>query len=350
MRQVDFLIIGQGIAGTLLSYELLRAGKSVLVLDNDDAKRSSLVAGAVINPMAGKHWTPSKDADHFITKAVSSYRNLEQLLSCNILKETDLCVFHEKKEDQGLFDEKRIRFPAYIVDANQEELDSFFYAPFGLGKIQGLWLIDALCLLKQWKIYLKQKQAYIRESFDHAALQLNEDKVFYNDIEAGKIVFCEGAFAAENPFFKNLPFTRNRGEALLLDISGLSQEHIYHRKLRLVPRRDGLFWCGSNYKWDFKDLYPDEQWKTDTIAELRSWLKLPFVVKDHIVALRPTTAGQLPLIGLHPEHSTVAIFNGLGTRGFSSGPYRAKAFADVLIGESNVMPDYNSERFRKFFE
>lgn len=347
-KKVDFLIIGQGIAGSLLSYELLCAGKSVLVMDNDDAKRSSLVAGAVINPMAGKHWTPSKDAHLFISKVLSTYRNLGRLLNSNILKKTDLYVFHENEEGKDLFSEKQQQFPEYISNIVYKEGPDF-YVPFGLGKIEGLWLIDAMQLLQQWKIHLQQKEAYKQQTFDLTALQLYEGKVVYGDIEAGKIIFCEGAFAAENPFFKTLPFTSNRGEALLIDIPDLSPEHIYHRKLRLVPRSDGLFWCGSNYIWNFDNLLPDELWKENAIAELKSWLKIPFTVKDHIVAQRPTTAGQIPLIGIHPKHKAVAIFNGLGTRGFSAGPYWAESFAALLTSKISVMPKYDHLRFNKFF-
>src|SRR6218665_2677921 len=97
--EVDFLIIGQGIAGTLLSYELLRSGKTVLVIDDGAVYRSSLVAGAVINPMAGKHWTPGRDAGLLIRNAVATYRNLEALLGASFLSETDLWVFHEREED-----------------------------------------------------------------------------------------------------------------------------------------------------------------------------------------------------------------------------------------------------------
>jgi glycine/D-amino acid oxidase-like deaminating enzyme len=348
LPKVDFLIIGQGIAGTLLSYELLCTGKSVLVVDNGDIRRSSLVAGAVINPMAGKHWTPSKDANLSIESAINTYRDLELLLNHSILKKTDLYVFHENGEDKDLFFEKQQHFPEYLSNVTYKER-SDFYTPFGLGKIQGLWLIDAFCLMEQWKIYLQQKKAYKQQTFDPTVLLLQEDKVLYGDIESRQIIFCEGAFAIENPFFKNLPFTRNRGEALLLNIPGLSASHIYHRKLRIVPRRDGLFWCGSNYTWNFEDLHPDESWKNDAVTELNSWLKLPFSIEEHIVAQRPTTAGQIPLIGLHPEYNTVGIFNGLGTRGFSSGPYWAKTFADFLTGKSDAIQNYDNIRFSTLF-
>lgn len=349
MPKIDFLIVGQGIAGTLLSYELLCAGKSVLVLDNGDTNRSSLIAGAVINPMAGKHWAPSKDAGRFITKAITCYNNLEHLLNESILGNTDLYVFHENEKAATLFRQKQQQFPEYLSNLIQVQ-EPGFYAPSGMGKIQGLFLVNAMGLLQQWKNYLQEKNIYLQQTFDPAALQLCRDKVLYGDIEAGKIIFCEGALASENPYFKRLPFTSNRGEALLVDIPGLSKEHIYHRKLRLVPRSDGLFWCGSNYIWNFDNLLPDEQWKNEAIMELKSWLKLSFTIKEHIVAQRPTTAGQIPFIGIHPEHDTIAIFNGLGTRGFSAGPYWASAFAGFLSGKSEAIGDYDSTRFQRFFE
>jgi glycine/D-amino acid oxidase-like deaminating enzyme len=82
---------------------------------------------------------------------------------------------------------------------------------------------------------------------------------------------------------------------------------------------------------------------------LQSWLKLPFSIKEHIVALRPTTAGQIPFIGIHPKHNAVAVFNGLGTRGFSAAPHWAKEFSALLIGIKEEMPDYDQARFQSFF-
>lgn len=348
--RLDYLIVGQGIAGTLLSYELLQAGKSVMVLDPGKSNRSSLVAGAVINPMAGKHWTPSPDAQRFIPTAINTYRALETLLDINIVRKKDLIVFHESAEHAATFADKQRQFPEKISEGISDAgVDAAFHNSFGAGRIEGLWLADASALLQAWQKLLEQKGCYLQEAFDFALLEVKDNGVTYKTVEATTIVFCEGAAAVENPFFHTLPFTRNRGEALLLKIPGLSAEHIYHRGLRLVPKGDDLFWCGSNYSWNFDHLLPDETWRAATIGELNSWLKIPFTVIDHIVAQRPTTAGQFPLIGLHPKYKTVAIFNGLGTRGFSAGPYWAKAFSAILTGKTDELPDYDQTRFRKFF-
>lgn len=347
---IDYLIVGQGIAGTLLSYELLLAGKKVLVIDAADPHKSSLVAGAVINPMAGKHWTPSKEAALFIPQAIETYRRLEHLLGIPILKATELHVFHETEAAEIAFADKSWAFPEYFsTKASGDVEGSYFNAPFGQGTIKGLWLVDAFAVLEGWRKYLVQQQAYRKEVFDMAALQLSEQGVAYQDIRAERIVFCEGATAAQNPFFNKLPFTQNRGEALLLHIPGLSQEHIYHRRLRLVPKGEGVFWCGSNYIWNAADLLPDNPWQQDALQEIHAWLKIPFSVIDHIVARRPTTAGQVPLLGLHPQYQAAGIFNGLGTRGFSAGPYWARAMSAMLTGETDDIPGYDVVWFRKYF-
>ena len=44
--QADYLIIGQGISGTWLSYYLLQAGKSVIVLDDGNALAAADAGGA----------------------------------------------------------------------------------------------------------------------------------------------------------------------------------------------------------------------------------------------------------------------------------------------------------------
>ena len=53
---VDYLVIGQGIAGTWLSYFLLKQGKSVLVIDQWDEHSASHVASGIINPITGRNF------------------------------------------------------------------------------------------------------------------------------------------------------------------------------------------------------------------------------------------------------------------------------------------------------
>ena len=50
--KVDYLIIGQGLAGSLLAWELIQRRCSVVVVDNGNENASQIAAG-LINPITG---------------------------------------------------------------------------------------------------------------------------------------------------------------------------------------------------------------------------------------------------------------------------------------------------------
>ena len=52
--QVEFLIIGQGISGTFLSFYLHQNKRSFLVIDNPETTSASNVAAGIINPVTGR--------------------------------------------------------------------------------------------------------------------------------------------------------------------------------------------------------------------------------------------------------------------------------------------------------
>ena len=55
MPTIDVLIIGQGICGSFLSFELERAGLSYLVIDEARPFAASRVAAGLINPVTHAH-------------------------------------------------------------------------------------------------------------------------------------------------------------------------------------------------------------------------------------------------------------------------------------------------------
>lgn len=343
---IDYLIIGQGIAGSLLSYKLMAAGKKVMVIDRPAKDKASLVAGAVINPLSGKNFSPAQHAALFIPEALACYKAMEQLLGVTFLQQTRLCFFPENEDQAYAFEQVRKSEASgaalrWLENRHYETYGKCFHARQGIGIQEPVWQVDAALLLSLWKAYLIKHDAYREALFDPRDIEIKEEGIKYKELTARAIIFCEGAAAAQNPFCRHLPFTRNRGDVLLLSIPGLPADSIYHRNLRLVPRSGDLFWCGSNYGWNFKDLEPDEAWRDETVTQLKQWLKIPFTIADHIVAERPTTAGQVPLVGMHPVIPGLAIFNGLGTRGFSSGPYWANELSKLLLDPAYTLQGYN---------
>ncbi len=324
MPATDFLIIGQGIAGTLISYELCRAGRSFVVIDQPGITNASHVAGAVINPVNINSRTIVANSEIYIPAAIDRYRDMEAMMGVPLIKEKPMLVC----APGNCLRTTQADFRSIAPD-EKEYLSRCFYPPDEWWKL-GVWQVESHSLLRWWRKYLQENGLLLEAFFDNSQLILHPDHIQYKDITAGAIVFCEGAAVRDNPLFASLPFNRNRGEALLLQVPELDPSCIYHNRVRLVPV-EGLFWCGSNYTWHYENLQPDESWRTQTLDFLKSWLRLPFTVKGHLVAERPTTAGQELMVGQHPQHPAVYLFNGLGTKGFSMGPFLAKELSQRFI-------------------
>ncbi|HRP55184.1 FAD-dependent oxidoreductase [Agriterribacter sp.] len=330
----QYLIIGQGIAGTLLSYEFWKQDRSFFLIDEPhNISKASLVAGAIINPINVNRWTTVHEHESYISTALQTYRDLEKDLGVSLIKEMSMLVFHGERQKE-LFKKARSYSSGYVHPPGREDIarvNRSFASKYDVVKVAPVWKIYAEQLLSAWSGFLKSKNL-LKEEFFHAdECVIAPGGVAFKEIRAEKIIFCEGAKAINNPLFKKLPFTRNRGEALLLSVPDLPGSYIYHYGIRLVPAAKDLWWCGSNYRWAFSDLSPDPGWRMQTEALLRQWLTVPFKVVDHVVAERPTTEGQQFLAGIHPAMPSAAIFNGLGTKGFLCGPLLAKALSKMLI-------------------
>jgi len=325
-QTVDFLIIGQGIAGTLLSYELIKKGKSVLVIDQPHAQTASRVAGAVISPLTGKDWKPTNPL--WMTTALATYRSMAGLLKTTILQPGNLYLFPEGVENTPGFQA--------LEDAPAAHIAACFQNTEGLKVVPGLWQVKAAELLDSWRLFLQEHRAIRATKFEPDLLNITANGLVYEDICAANIVFCEGAVSNARPWFPALPFTANRGDVLFIHVPGLAQDAVYQNRYRLIPRGNNLFWCGSNYRWKFSNLLPDEDWRAEVMSHLKQWLRLPFTLADHQVALRPTTAGQQPLLLCSAKNSGIFLFNGLGTKGFSAGPFLAQKMANLLLKDEKM--------------
>ena len=95
--------------------------------------------------------------------------------------------------------------------------------------------------------------------------------------------------------------------------------------------QDGLYWAGSTCGRKYADGRPTVEGREYLEGRLRDILKLPFEVVEHRAAIRPTVKDRRPFLGRHPEYPQLALFNGLGAKGASLGPFWAKHMADFLI-------------------
>lgn len=345
---VDYLIIGQGLAGSFLSWNLLKEGKKVLVIDEYRPESASRVASGVINPVTGRRMVRSWMIETLMPYAVQSYREMGKSLNVEAVTQCNIIDFHPTPQMKLAFLERLPEEKEYLrLPSDEQRWEDLFNYNFGFGEIDPCWLIDLNSLLPAWRAHLRNNGALLETTFSLEDCTITEDKVTYKDITASKLFFCDGAAGMDNPYFHLLPFARNKGEALIVDIPGLPRNKIFKQGINIVPWKDGLFWIGSSFEWEFENLLPSNAFLEKTTAQLRHWLKLPFTIEQHLSSERPATLERRPFVGLHPLMHSVGILNGFGTKGCTLAPYFAAQLTANLLHGQPIEPLADVKRFMR---
>jgi glycine/D-amino acid oxidase-like deaminating enzyme len=350
MSQVnaDYIVLGQGISGTFLSYYLLKAGKKVIVIDESKPFTASKIASGVINPVTGRRVVQTWLIEEIMPFAVNAYETLGQLLQAPLIQQCNVLSFHGNTQMQKAFEDRNAEDYIYLKQPdNIETLKQYFNFYFGVGETDPCYLADMQTLLQHWRKYLIEKNALIEESFNWNDCTLTPDSVSYKHITAQKIICCDGIAGTENPFFHLLPYAKNKGEALIAEIPGLPRTHIFKQNSTIVPWKDNLFWIGSQYEWNYSDANPSASFRLKTELLLQQWLKLPYKITEHWAAERPANIERRPFVGLHPHQPSVGILNGMGTKGCSLAPFFANQLAEYLINNTPIHPLADVSRFSK---
>ncbi len=355
----DFIIVGQGIAGTLLAYSLIKSGKNVLVIDNHHIGSSSKAAAGIINPITGRKYVKSWRIDDLLPFARQIYQELEALLGIEFYHERNVIRTMSNAKELNDWSLRTLEpgYAKYISD--EVELGNYKdkTAPaFGYGEVLHGAQVDLPLLIESFKQYLAKENRILNEIFDFEQIIIKPDHVRYKELNVNKIIFCEGGKARENPYFNYLPFHGDKGEALIVRIPDANFEKMLKQQIFIVPLDtkhagfDGrgmsnLYWIGATYERHYTDEQPSDKGFQYLHDHLKDLLKVPFEVVQHLAAVRPTVRDRRPFLGLHPQFPQLGIFNGLGTKGASLGPYWAKHFAAFLVNKKKLDEEVDIQRF-----
>ncbi len=78
--KVDYIIVGQGVAGTFLSYYLMEQGQSVLVIDQPQIHTPSRIAAGIMNPVTGRRLVTVWKAEEILEYAPLAYEAIGKKL------------------------------------------------------------------------------------------------------------------------------------------------------------------------------------------------------------------------------------------------------------------------------
>jgi len=357
--EVDYLIVGQGLSGSFLSWELIKAGKKVIVIDNASPNVASKIASGVINPVTGRRIVSTWMIDNLLPYSFEAYSAFGLALNTQLISQKNILDFHPTQQMQLAFKDKIPVENNYLrCNDDEAELKKYFNFNYGVGEINPCYLIDVSLLITEWRKHLVSKEILIEDEFivddltisdkdTNGGMLEGDEAVEYKGIKAKKIIFCDGVKGVSNPWFKLLPYAKNKGEAVIAEIDGLPRNNIYKHGLSLVPWKDNLWWIGSTYDWNFSDLNPTAIFRIKAEQTLQHWVKLPYKVVGHLATERPANLERRPFVGLHPLHNSIGILNGMGTKGCSLVPYFANELTAHLLNNAPINPLADVQRFRK---
>lgn len=342
MSEVDCLILGQGLAGSLLAYRLMQRGERVLVVDDGHASASSTVAAGLINPVTGKRLVKSVGVDACLPVARACYRELASLLGNELLVDKPMLRLFHAEEMRLRWQQRREEpgYDAYLGEIlSPAQLPAPVRAKYGAGVQRQIAYLRTRPLLHGLRDWLRQQSAYMSATFAYQDLVVRDDGIAWRDVTAGRVIFCEGYKASQNPWFDWLPFQSAKGEFLTLSCDEPLPDFILNAGQWLMPRGDGRYRLGASYE--------HEQLDEQVTAEARDMLlqalpKLlagppPFQVVGQEAGVRPTTSDRQPFIGVHPRCPGVYIFNGFGSKGSLLIPWHVEQFVGYL-NEGGPLP------------
>ena len=332
-QNIDFLLIGQGLAGSVLAQHLLEHGCSVQLINTTQHRpAASPAAAGLYNPITGRKMVKTWRADELFPYLESFYARWQQQLNTQFLYPKPIYRPFVSKEEQNdwAVQADNIAFAPYVQKvAFRSTYGQVVHDPQGGLLLRQCGYVDVPALLSVYRGFLQARKLYQEDVFDPQQLTIHSDHIVYGPWKARKLIFCDGASGHQNPFFGWLPFRPVKGEML----SVRTQEElpvIVNRGVFVIPQGK---YCKVGSTYDHHDLSdtPTAKGRQTLTHKLDQLLKDSYEIIDHWAGVRPATHDRLPFIGLHPKHEPLAIFNGFGTKGVSLAPYFAQHFVHCLL-------------------
>ena len=346
MKQVDYIIVGCGLASIAFCEQLRANDKSYVVFD-DSSQQSSIVAAGLYNPVILKRFSEVWKAKEQLDIALPVYKKIEEDLNIKIDYKLRLLRRFSSIEEQNLWfnasDKPKLEpyLSTQLVNNNNNAID----APFGFGEVLHAGRLDTEKLISAYKDFLNQNQSLIKDSFIHQKLQVEFTLVSYEDVEAKQIVFAEGFGVKKNPYFNHIPLNGTKGEVLIVKAPQLKIDYGVKSSVFIIPLENDLYAVGATYNWTDKSNQPTEDGKQELISKLKTFLKCEFEVAQHLAGIRPTVKDRRPLVGRHPEYQNLYVLNGLGTRGVMIAPYVAEKLYHFIENNEPLDSEIDVNRF-----
>ena len=344
----DLIIVGQGLAGSVLACEAQSRGLSVGIIDNGWKLSASMVAAGMWNPVSFR-------------KIISVWRDQE----CMEALQTKYPAWEKSLESQFYFDR-----PVMRVFPNQEyadlwakrlsegmpwiqavhELPDRVKAPYGAGLVDQAGYLHLPRFLQSVRDLASAESRLLEEEFDPKYLETDAGRrtpdkpVVYKHWQADHLIIAMGTSARKLSWYQGLPLQTNKGEVLDVSVKDFQRDITANNGKWLLPYNEEGYKLGASYDWRTDDLETSDEVREMLLEKVQLMLDAEVSVVEHKVGLRPTVKDRRPLLG--ELETRIWSFNGLGTRGVLISPLLAGELLNHIFDGAPLHPETDLNRFK----
>ena len=337
-RPKPYLIIGQGLAGSILAWRALQRGCDVQVIDRAAGAESSRVAAGLFTPVTGKRFVLTWMAETLLPASEDFFRQWEKETGVRVLHQKPTLRIFQSPEEEAMWNERKAA-PAlqpYLLPQEDLSIPDGVHAPHGGFLLTGSGWVDIPTFLDEVRKTLIQQGRLIETRFHPMEGLAPQHSPAWKNSE---VIWCEGWRAAENPIFSDLPFRNAAGDILTVHCPGLSEAFILSSGFFILPIGGERFRIGATFRWENPQPNPCSRGRKELEAQFRERIHLPYEVLNHQAGIRPVATQRVPVLGRHPTHPGHSIFNGLGAKGVVQGPWFADHLLNHLETGHPLLPD-----------
>jgi len=322
-QSVAFTIIGQGLAGSVLSMQLIKAGYRVAVYDEAKPGRSSVVAPGLFTPISGSRLAQPWGAPAVHEVAANFYQELERETGSSFYHPMRSVRVLDTPEERATWEVRRHKpeFARWVAETLERvpELPSDPPHHGGLLFRNAGW-VDLPAFLNAVRAWLQGQGAWL------------VDPPNAPEDQADRTIYCTGHRWPSG--FGFLPLRPCKGDVLLVRCPNPLPPRILQRGgiyLLPMPGDDAhIGKVGGVFHREFDGPEPSSAHREELLAGLRKLVDGEVEVLEHHSGIRPSTTHFRPIAGFLPDDPKRGVFNSLGSKGVLFAPLAARQFVDWL--------------------
>ena len=331
VKKYDYVIIGQGVAGSAMAWKLYFKKKSFIILDSEIKNSASNAALGIYNPITGRRKALTWNVIKLFKNLEDFYKRVENYIGTKILFKKKI---YRPFKDHSDFNDWSVRlsnkkFHSFIKELNNDMVIT--------GKSG---YVDVRKYINETRKYFKTRDRYIKYKLNDKDLSVVNNKIKLKEFDSNNVIMCLGINQKKIKCFDDLEIKEVSGSSILTE-SNISMNHILNKKISIINSSKNTYHIGSTYHNGSENTGYNK-----IIDQAENILNEKLKLKEVLFGIRSASKDRRPIVGRHHNISNLFLINGLGSKGVSQSPYSAKQLLDYIENNKELDREINIKRFK----